>query len=162
MKKIALITFNLLLAAFFIASLEWLEHEQAEIESITSEYKATTYKLEKIAEINKWFDDVMAQSVQKEGDFKVSDENLITFFDANKELYSLLIEKYIYQEESVKKMGLSYGVALNNTQKISNIMDLNYKEGFLQLKEMKISGGDLVGKFDVIQPQVGDTNASKR
>lgn len=162
MKKIALITFNLLLTAFLIASMEWLEQEKAEVESIAAEYKTTTQKLEKITQINKWLEDVLLQSTQKEGNFKVSDENLITFFDANKESLHLLIEKYIYQDDDAKKIGLSYSVALNNIQKISDIMGLNYKEGFLELKEMKISGGNLVGKFDVIQPQAGDTNVSKR
>lgn len=162
MKKIALITLNLCLAAFFIASAEWFERESAAVASITSEYKATTQKLEKIGQINKWLDDVMAQSTQKEGDFQVSDENLITFFDTGKERYRLLIDKYIYQEESAKKIGLSCNIELNNIRKIADLLDLSYKEGFLQFKELSISSGNTIaGKFDVVQPQTGDANVSK-
>lgn len=159
---------NLLFAAFFIALMEWFEHEETAIASITSEYKETTQKLQKIGQINRWLEDVMAQSMQKEGDFQVSDENLITFFDTNKERYHLLIEKYIYQEDGAKKIGLTHEVELNNIQKIANLIDLSYKEGFLQFKELSIIGDKLTGRFDVIQPQtavqlqVGDVNVSKR
>ncbi|MDK9694314.1 MAG: hypothetical protein OEL19_08745 [Sulfurimonas sp.] len=161
MKKIAIITFNLCLAAFFIASAEWFEHEREAVASITSEYQDTTQKLQKISQINKWLEEVMAQSTKKDGDFQVSDENLITFFDTNKEHYHLLIEKYIYQEGGVKKIGLTHDVELNSIQKIASLLDLSYKEGFLQFKELNIIGGKLTGKFDVVQPQTGDANVSK-
>ncbi len=158
MKKIAIITLNLLLVAFLVSSMEWLEREQAEIETITSEYKTTTQKLQTIAQINKWLEDLVLQSRAKESVSKISDENLITFFDAHKELYHLSIGRYISTDKNVKKIGLTYSVALSESETMAHLMGLEYQEGFLQFKEMKINANNLVGSFDVIQPQKGEEN----
>ncbi len=158
MKKIAIITLNLLLVAFLVSSMEWLEREQAEVETITSEYKTTTQKLQTIAQINKWLEDLVLQSKAKESVSKISDENLITFFDAHKEPYHLSIGRYISTDKNVKKIGLTYSVALSESETMAHLMGLEYQEGFLQFKEMKISTNNLVGSFDVIQPQKGEEN----
>lgn len=162
MKKIALITFNLLLVAFLVALVEWLEIEEAKIDSITSEYKQTTQKLEAIAQTSKWLDTTIVHNNQERQNAALSDENLIAFFDAYKEEYALLLQKYIYVQENVKKMDFSYKVALDRSGSIKDLMDISYEGGYVQFQEMLLQKEALVGKLSIVQPQAkGENNASK-
>lgn len=163
MKKLAVITLNLLLVAFLVALVEWLETEEANIESITSEYEQTTQKLEAIAQTSKWLDAIIVHNNQESQNAGLSDENLIAFFDTYKEEYALSLQKYIYVQESVKKMDFSYKVALDRSGSIKDFMDVGYEGGYVQFQELLLQKDALVGKLSIVQPQAkGENNASKR
>lgn len=161
MINIFAITFNLLLSVLMLALITWFEQEEIKITVINQEHQEDIKKLQKIAQINSWLKDVVQPMIKVQpSSSEEANEYLIKYFDENFIDYNLLIKKYLYEDEGVKNIDLSYKINTNDIDKLIGFVKMEYKNGFLEFKELTMDDKGLTGVFQLIQPYQEDDNAS--
>ena len=162
MRNIIFITINLVFIVLLLSLIDWFEKEEFKVKSINKQYTENIKKMEKVSQINKWvYDDIFPIIKRKQNASQNSDENLITFFDDNADKYNFIVDKYIYSDSLSKNIDLSYSINIDDKEKLTNFINIKYKSGFLQFRELKMDKKSLSGTLQVIQPHDGKINASK-
>lgn len=163
MIKIVIVSVNFVLSLLMITSIPWFEKETEKIQLINQKQLEDIEKMKKIHQINLWLKDVNS-SVNKADaiDADSADANLIKFYDLNKKTYNLQIKKFIYEGEGLKSMRVAFGVQRDKLQDLETLFKLNYKEGYLQFRELEIDKKKITGEIELIQPFSGENNASQR
>lgn len=162
MINIAIISFNFALSVLIVALIFWFEQEEHKIETINKEYQKNIINLQKIAQINSWLSNNIIPMLKLNKDNSNGiDENLVSFFDENKDKYNLVVDKYIYKDEIAKNMDLSFKIDTGDKNQLINFLNIEYKYGFLQFREFKLNDKGFSGKFQVVESFEGDNNASK-
>ncbi|MDQ1341301.1 MAG: hypothetical protein QG567_2459 [Campylobacterota bacterium] len=162
MKNISIITFSLLLFVLTTALMSWFEEEEAKVKAINVQNSKNIQKLQKIAQINLWLDnDIIPAISDDQNDSLVTDRNMIYFFDENRDKYNLLVDKYIYKDNFAKNIDLSYSISKGDRNKLKDFMKIEYDDGFLQFRELKMDANGIVGKVQVVQPHSEENNLSQ-
>ncbi|MDQ1244565.1 MAG: hypothetical protein QG567_310 [Campylobacterota bacterium] len=162
MKNIIIITFSLLLFVLTIALMSWFEEEELKVKAINAQNNKNIQKLQKIAQINSWLDsDIIPAISDDQNDSLITDKNMIYFFDDNRDKYNLLVDKYIYKDNFAKSIDLSYSIGKGDRDKFKDFIKIEYEEGFLQFRELKIDADGIVGKVQVVQPHNEENNLSQ-
>lgn len=162
MKNIIIITFSLLLFVLTTALMSWFEEEEAKARAINAQNNENIQKLQKIAQINLWLDDNIIPAISDDqNDSLATDKNLIYFFDENRDKYNLLVDKYIYKENLAKSIDLSYSIGKSDRNKFEDFMKIEYNNGFLQFRELKMNADGISGKVQVVQPHSEENNLSQ-
>ena len=162
MRIIAIISFNFVLFVLMMAMVSWLEQEEFKIKAINKDHYRSIHKLQKVAQINLWLNDVVAITEKRKTNPEEVDDSLITFFDENKDKYNFHVKRYIYEDAITKNLDVSYKMNLNNKEKLADFINIEHKDGFLQFRELRMNDKTLSGKFQVVQPHNGENNASEQ
>ena len=118
--------------------------------------------MEKVSQINKWINnDIFPIIKTKQNSSQNSDENLITFFDDNVNKYNFIVSRYIYSENISKNIDLSYSLNRGDKDQLANFVNMKFKNGFLEFRELKMDESSLKGTIKVVQQYNGESNVSK-
>ena len=161
MKRVLIISLNFIIFVLLLGMVSWLEQEEIRIEATNKAYYRNIHKLEKIAQINIWLDDVVSITKRKESNPEEIDGNMIEFFDKNKNKYNLLVKRYFYDDMTTKNLDLSYRVDVNNRKTIEDFITVDYEDGFLQFVEFRFDEKSINGKLQLLQSYNGENNVSE-
>lgn len=162
MIKFIIITISFSVSILLLSLNSWFELEKTKIIKITDTNIQNIKKIKKINQINSWLDANVRPDLKEisPSDDK-ADENLIKYFDKNSKKYNFSIKKYIYADEDVKKFDISYEVNKNNKKHLNSFMHLDYQNGFLEFKKLKINNKNVIGKIQLVQSYKEDKNETK-
>lgn len=162
MKHISIITISLLLFVLTTALMSWFEEEEAKVKAINVQNSKNIQKLQKIAQINSWLEhDIIPAISDDQNDSLVTDRNMIYFFDENRDKYNLLVDKYIYKDNFAKNIDLSYTIGKGERGKFKDFIKIEYRDGFLQFRELKMDANGISGKVQIVQPHSEENNLSQ-
>ncbi|MBT5934273.1 hypothetical protein [Sulfurimonas sp.] len=162
MRNIIFITINFAILVLLLTLIDWFEIEQLKVEAINRQYKKNIKKMEKVSQINKWINnDIFPIIKTKQNSSQNSDENLITFFDDNVNKYNFIVSRYIYSENISKNIDLSYSLNRGDKDQLANFVNMKFKNGFLEFRELKMDESSLKGTIKVVQQYNGESNVSK-
>jgi len=153
MRYSMIVTFFLLIFVFLMAIATWLEEQSQKIDALNKQYVKDIKKLHTIAQINSFLEsEIVPFIVDEQNNSTETDKKLIYFFDENQNRYNLLIEKFIYEGDSVKSIDLSYAMERGKKDLLNDFLSIEHKDGFLQFREFKLSAKELSGRLQVAQP----------
>lgn len=162
MRNSMIITFALLFFVLTTAFATWLEEQSRKIDALNKHYSEDIKKMHTIAQINSFIDNDIVPFISDEQNNSIeTDKRLIYFFDENYNRYNLLVEKYIYEDDSAKNIELSYTINRGSKEVINDFVNIEHKDGFLQFRELKLDAKELSGRFQVVQPYNAENNLSQ-
>jgi len=162
MIKLIIITVSFSFSILLLSLCSWFELEEKEIKKVSNAHFQKIEKIKRINQINSWIDANIKPDLKEvsPSDDK-ADENLIKYFDKNSKKYNFSIKKYIYTDEDVKKFNISYEVNKNDKKHLDSFMRINYQNGFLEFKKLKIDSENIIGEIQLIQAYKEDQNETK-
>ncbi len=161
MIKILIITLSITLSVLMVSCISWFKKEELKLEAINKVQLEDIEKLKKIVQINVWLHHIikpLTDSIPTSANR--AEKKLVQYFDRNSEEYNLQVSHYIYEDDISKYLDNSYKVDRYNAKQINDLMNINYKSGFLQFIEFNMNKKDITGTFKLIQPYKGEHNAS--
>jgi hypothetical protein len=162
MKKTLIITFFAVLSVLFYGLSIWFEQETYKVSKINKEHLVQIQRLKKIEKINKWLDKKIKPFIETLPKTQnMSDMQLVDFFDKHSTQLDFEVSRYIYKEDLTYKMDINFNVPRNDKQKLTYLMELKYKYGYLQFKTLKTFDKYVKGSLEIIQPIKSDINESK-
>jgi len=162
MKKTLIITFFAVLSVLFYGLSIWFEQETYKVSKINKEHLTQIQRLKKIEKINKWLDKKIKPFIETLPKTQnMSDMQLVNFFDKHSTQLEFEVSKYIYKEDLTYKMDINFNVPRNDKKRLTYLMELKYKYGYLQFKTLKTFDKYVKGSLEIIQPIKSDINESK-
>ncbi len=162
MIKLIAITFSIILSVIMVASVSWFEKEQEKIERINKNHLKDIQKLKKISQINSWLDSIVKPKLKiTPANEDLADDNLVRYFDTHSKELNLQVSRYIYADDVAKHMIVTYEVKRSKLQELKKLMNLYFKEGFLQFRELHVDEKTVKGTIELVQPFNGENNVSK-
>jgi len=153
MRTSIIVTFLLLIFVLSTAFETWLEKQNQKIDALNQQYAKDIKKLHTIAQINSFLESEIAPFIVDWQNNSIDiDTKLIDFVSKNQNKYNLLIEKFIYEDDLAKNIDLSYVIERDKKELLNDFLGTEYRDGFLQFRELKLNAKELSGKIQVVQP----------
>jgi len=131
----------------------WLKEENGHIHKINQKYQDNTRKLKEIIRINKWLEATLKKELKNVPQIaENADMQLIEFFDKYAKKYNFQVQKFIYKDKFGHFLDIKYSLPRANYNKLLAFLQQNYTQGYLILKKLNISQGNVEGELVLMQP----------
>ncbi len=163
MKKIILISANIILVIFLYFLNIWYEDEDVKIRQINKSYTENIRKLDKLAKINRWISENVKQNfIPFPDSAQNADLKLISFFDTYATKYSFQVQKFIYKDKYAHFLNIKYTLPRSNYTKLVQFMKQKYKSGYKMLQSFNVDKDTLQGELIIIQPYLLEEKKKKK
>jgi hypothetical protein len=161
MIKIIAISLGFILSILMISVTSWFENETLKVQAINKEHKREIQKLQKIASINAWLDEVVKPSLEKvPKNLSASDDSLVNFFDLYSNTYNFQVANYLHKDQNSRNLDIRFSISRNAKEELKRLMTLRYQKGFLRFNTFHLGDKEVKGEIEIVQPFYGDLNAS--
>ena len=153
MLKIVLIFFNLASSVLLLSLISWFELKENEIRSVNSKHKRDIQKLKKIPSLNAAIEKYVRPALKiQPKSAEEADLKLIKFFDAYAQGYNFKVNRYVYSDNIAHYLDISYSLQRADMANLNDFMKSSFESGFIQFKEFKVAGEQLIGEIQLVQP----------